>query len=52
MLSKPKTNSMKRTFGYAAAKVWNERNENYWNDFYIIVSAWGWSDFNKLCISF
>jgi hypothetical protein len=30
MLSKPKKNSMKRTFGYAAAKVWNERNElNY-----------------------
>jgi hypothetical protein len=26
MLLKPKTNSMKRTFGYAAAKVWNERN--------------------------
>jgi hypothetical protein len=28
MLSKPKTNSMKRTFGYAAAKAWNERNKN------------------------
>jgi hypothetical protein len=28
MLSKPKTNSLKRTFGYAAAKVWNERNKN------------------------
>ena len=30
MLSKPKTNSMKRTctFGYAAAKLWNERNKN------------------------
>ena len=28
MLSKPKTDSMKRTFGYAAAKVWNERNKN------------------------
>ena len=28
MLSKPKTNSMKHTFGYAAAKVWNERNKN------------------------
>ena len=28
MLSKPKTNSMKRTFGYTAAKVWNERKEN------------------------
>ena len=27
MLSKPETNSMKRTFGYAAAKVWNERNK-------------------------
>ena len=28
MLSKPKTNSVKQTFGYAAAKVWNERNKN------------------------
>jgi hypothetical protein len=27
MLSKPKTNSIKRTFGYPAAKVWNERNK-------------------------
>ena len=24
MLSKPKSNSMKRTFSYAAAKVWNK----------------------------
>jgi hypothetical protein len=36
MLSKPKTNSMKRTFGYAAAKVWNERNKNSWIIFYLI----------------
>ena len=29
MLSKPKTNSMKRTFGYIAAKVWNHnKNSN------------------------
>jgi hypothetical protein len=26
-LPKPKTNSMVRTFGYAAAKIWNERNK-------------------------
>jgi hypothetical protein len=26
IIIKPKTNSVKRTFGYAAAKVWNERN--------------------------
>jgi hypothetical protein len=26
MLSKPRTNSMKRPFGYAAAKVWNQSN--------------------------
>ena len=25
MLSKPKTNAMKRSFSYAAAKVWNNR---------------------------
>ena len=25
MLSKPKTNAMKRSFSYAAAKVWNSR---------------------------
>jgi hypothetical protein len=29
MLSKPKTNSMKRTFGYAAAKDWNYNSKNY-----------------------
>jgi hypothetical protein len=28
MLSKPKTNSMKRTFGYAAAKDWNYNSKN------------------------
>jgi hypothetical protein len=30
-LPKPKTNSMVRTFafGYAAAKIWNERNKVY-----------------------
>ena len=27
MLSKPKTNAMKRSFGYAAAKIWN--NQKY-----------------------
>jgi hypothetical protein len=26
-LPKPKTNYMVRTFGYAAAKIWNERNK-------------------------
>ena len=26
ILSRPKTNSMKRTFGYTAAKVWNHNN--------------------------
>jgi hypothetical protein len=26
-LPKPKTNSMIRTFGCAAAKIWNERNK-------------------------
>ena len=29
MLSRLKLNSMKRAFGYAAAMVWNERNENH-----------------------
>ena len=29
MLSKPKTNSMKRTFGYAAAKDWNYNSKNF-----------------------
>ena len=29
MLSKPKTNSMKRTFGYAAAKDWNYNTKNF-----------------------
>ena len=29
ILSKPKTNSMKRTFGYAAAKDWNYNSKNY-----------------------
>ena len=28
MLSKPKTNSMKRTFGYAAARVWNNNTND------------------------
>ena len=28
MLVKPKTNSMKRTFGYAAAKDWNYNSKN------------------------
>ena len=28
MLSKPKTNSMKRTFGYAAARVWNNNTKD------------------------
>ena len=28
MLSKPKTTSMKRTFGYAAAKDWNYNSKN------------------------
>ena len=27
MLSKPKTNAMKRSFSYAAAKVWNTESE-------------------------
>ena len=26
-LPKPKTNSMVRTLGYAAAKIWNEKNK-------------------------
>ena len=28
LLSKPKTNSMKRTFAYAAAKHWNYNSKN------------------------
>ena len=29
MLSKPKTNSMKRTFGYAAPKYWNYNSKKF-----------------------
>ena len=29
MLSKPKTNSMKRTFGYAAAEDWNYNSKQF-----------------------
>ena len=41
MLSKPKTNSMKRTFGYAAAKVWNEKIKTL--ELTFILFGWGLS---------
>ena len=41
MLSKPKTNSMKRTFSYAAAKVWNEKIKILELSF--ILFGWGLS---------
>jgi hypothetical protein len=36
-LPKPKTNSMVRTFGYATAKIWNERNKVEWMYLYLCV---------------
>jgi hypothetical protein len=36
-LPKPKTNSMVRTFGYAAAKIWNERNKVEWMYLYLCI---------------
>ena len=37
MLSKPKTNSMKRTFGYAAAKDWNYNSKNSKSIHYFVI---------------
>ena len=41
-LPKPRTNSMVRTFGYAAAKIWNENNkfEWLWFKFLIFYNSW------------
>jgi hypothetical protein len=41
MLSKPKPNSMKRTFGHAAAKVWNKKIKTFELSF--ILFGWGLS---------